>query len=436
MSVAADLKPSALLGTCTLAELFDEVKPYDEYASSKPPKPRWAITCNDGILHENLKDPRKSDRRPVAEIGHYLTGRAGHGGEACVADRHLSACAVPNRRVAEAIRDSTIHVEWDLFHFELIVFPERSCLYVQYGQIIGSRLLAFVPTDSIPDHWKPGTLEQPMPKRAASPQPESPNGDIVLSSKRIAPEVEEVLRAARIDGHRLYLPSPWKGQKFMDRKLYEAVLAVLAPLGGQWKRKEAAIVFDGDPAEALASVLEAGKVPEKNPYEFFPTPPDTADYMVELAEVEEDMAVLEPSAGDGAIYDALVRVQPLFGRAILLDVDPKRVDALRQRHLYVHQADFLTWQDPDHANGFDRVVMNPPFGGYIEHVRHAWGLLRPGGKLVSVVPSSVSFATDRKTTTFRAFVDEHGYVEPLPEGTFEPHTAVNACLVVLDKPSA
>ena len=37
---------------------------------------------------------------------------------------------------------------------------------------------------------------------------------------------------------------------------------------------------------------------------------------------------------------------------------------------------------------FDRIVMNPPFadGADIQHITHALRLLRPGGRIVALVP--------------------------------------------------
>ena len=66
----------------------------------------------------------------------------------------------------------------------------------------------------------------------------------------------------------------------------------------------------------------------------------------------------------------------------------------------VVQADFLAWAETALATGlgFDRVCMNPPFSlGRAEmHVTAALSLLKAGGILVSLVPTSVAEKIKRK----------------------------------------
>jgi hypothetical protein len=61
--------------------------------------------------------------------------------------------------------------------------------------------------------------------------------------------------------------------------------------------------------------------------------------------------------------------------------------------LKVIQADFLDWSEQAASRGqtYTKIVMNPPFadGRAKLHVEHAYSLLAPGGRLVSVVPASM-----------------------------------------------
>lgn len=94
--------------------------------------------------------------------------------------------------------------------------------------------------------------------------------------------------------------------------------------------------------------------------------------------------------------------------------------------------DFLT-VEPDPV--YDRVVMNPPFGRQadIKHVSHALKFLKPGGLLVSVMASSVTFRSNKLTTDFRQLIEERGgHIEELPEGAFKSSgTMVNTVIVVI-----
>lgn len=90
-------------------------------------------------------------------------------------------------------------------------------------------------------------------------------------------------------------------------------------------------------------------------------------------------------------------------------------------------------------NEYDRILMNPPFekGADIDHVKHAYSLLKPGGRLVSIMCEGPFFRSDSKSEEFRNWLEEVGGTnEKLPDGSFlasENSTAVNTRLVVIDK---
>jgi SAM-dependent methyltransferase len=114
--------------------------------------------------------------------------------------------------------------------------------------------------------------------------------------------------------------------------------------------------------------------------------------------------VLEPSCGDGRVMEAIrQRGHQLLG----VEVDPARAAQARAKGLNVVTGNFLE-QPPEPI--FDFVVMNPPFYGrhYVKHVRHALRFLKPGGRLVSVLPASAHY--DHKELT--------GKWEDLPVASF------------------
>lgn len=240
--------------------------------------------------------------------------------------------------------------------------------------------------------------------------------------------VADVLRRSTIDGTAVKLPA---GQ--LDRKLYVSVDKALRALGGKWNRGAGAHVFPDPIGDRLAGILDAGKVTPPQAFGFFPTPPDLVDRLMELAEVEPHHLVLEPSAGHGAIADALLEVVDPE-RLVLVELLPDNCAVLRRLGFVSIEGDFLaTHLEPL----FDRVVMNPPFERKqdIDHVTRAFSLLKPGGRLVSIMAAGVANQTDRKTVGFRALLDQHGHYERNPEGSFKPSgTAVRTITVVLDAP--
>ena len=80
-------------------------------------------------------------------------------------------------------------------------------------------------------------------------------------------------------------------------------------------------------------------------------------------------------------------------------------DILSAKGHEVEFADFL-----EHHECYDRIVMNPPFenGQDIEHVQHAYSLLRSNGRLVSVMSEGPFFRSDQQSVAFRDWLDDRG----------------------------
>lgn len=249
-------------------------------------------------------------------------------------------------------------------------------------------------------------------------------------------EVLDVLNRSEITETAVKLPEQ------LDRGLYMKLAKVLKAAGGKWNTKAKATLFQDDPREALGLALETGEIEnEQQVRQAFYTPDDLATRMLEEVGHVPNERLLEPSAGKGAIAGP---ASTIFGwRYILaIDNDPKAIEALHllstyNAGLHVQQGDFLLCT-PDAL--FDAVVMNPPFTGYqeLEHVRHAWKFLKPGGCLVSVMTTAMTFRTDRKYTDFhdwRCLAASRMKTIGLDPGTFKTAgTGVNTLLLVMDKP--
>jgi hypothetical protein len=220
------------------------------------------------------------------------------------------------------------------------------------------------------------------------------------------------------------------------RKLYLDVNDALMALGGKWNRKAKGHVFDSDPTDKIENAILTGEVtpPSKNGY--FPTPAPIVEQLIDLAGIVPRMTVLEPSAGKGNISNELIKRGCHVCVFELLPENRKALEIVPgelEPYLYP-EPDFMKF-DPGQI--FDAVVMNPPFEKQadIDHVLKAYGHLKPGGRLVSVMSSGVTFRNDKKATAFRELIDRvGGEIIPLPEGAFkESGTMVNTVIVVLPK---
>jgi protein-L-isoaspartate O-methyltransferase len=195
---------------------------------------------------------------------------------------------------------------------------------------------------------------------------------------------------------------------------------------------------DAAPFQAMREQLRTGVQVVAAP-QLFPTPRDVALRMVNLAAIRPCMRVLEPSAGTGALLDAIGPCVP-GGSIDAVEINAGLAQQMRARHpgVRVHCADFLAIAGPSAYVGgnagddaaplgmFDVIVMNPPFGNAadIAHIRHALTLLAPGGRLVAICAGGPRQAEQLQpmATTW----------EPLPEGTFAG-TGVRSVLLTIDR---
>lgn len=246
----------------------------------------------------------------------------------------------------------------------------------------------------------------------------------------IPQDILTVIRQRAVtNGQRLVFSGPR-----LDPKTYQQINEILEAVGGRWTSREGAHLFPVDAAEALAPVLATGQVvtlrQKRQQAQYFPTPTPVVNRLLDLAQLQPGMQVLEPSAGSGAIASAAA------ARGAVVDCieqDPGYAAALVDlgcaRTLTV--ADFLT-VTPQPV--YDRVVMNPPFtrGADIAHVEHALRFLKPDGLLAAVMSWAVTTET-RATAAFRALVEARGgTVKAVGEGAFrESGTDVPTVLVVI-----
>src|SRR3546814_16951918 len=87
--------------------------------------------------------------------------------------------------------------------------------------------------------------------------------------------------------------------------------------------------------------------------------------------------------------------------------------------------------------------MNPPFdrGRDCDHVRHAFGFLKPGGILVAVMSARAEFRDDKRHRAFHRIVEQcrpaYGWMKwhDLPAGSFaHAGTNINTVIMAIRKP--
>ena len=166
----------------------------------------------------------------------------------------------------------------------------------------------------------------------------------------------------------------------------------------------------GNPAPEIdRSVEKANELRRRAIYtkvpDFFPTPPELIDRMLEFANVQPHHRCLAPEGGAG---DICLAVRALGVSAIdCFEINTDLHQALTLRGFQPHGRDFLA-ATPRPI--YDRVLMNPPFSGdaYIDHVRAAYNWLAPGGELVAVLPNGYCGSRITKRREFTDWLDDLG----------------------------
>jgi predicted RNA methylase len=246
---------------------------------------------------------------------------------------------------------------------------------------------------------------------------------------KVSTDVLEVLDRAETDGPSLTLTGT------LDRKLYLDTAKVLEAAGGKWNRKARAHLFDGDAGDAIEAVILTGEVvSKKQQFGYFPTPAVVVQRLLDLADLDTGMHLLEPSAGRGAIALPAAAAGAVVDCIELQEDHAEAINDAHHPRVTVLVRDFLAI-DPQES--YDRVVMNPPFARQddIRHVLHAHKFLRPGGLLVAVMSNGVTFRDTPITRQFRSLIQANGgELHPLPEGAFkESGTGVTTVIAVIPR---
>lgn len=166
----------------------------------------------------------------------------------------------------------------------------------------------------------------------------------------------------------------------------DAVEKIFLMIGGRKdENRKLCYLFDFNPKPVFEYLFINGTLPDRDSHQFYPTKGDVRQRAVDFAEVHEGCSVLEPSAGFGDLLHAL----PDEIDVTAIEIHPVAAAALRAKGYNTIEGDFLGVKPAD-TGLFDRVLMNPPFSDnrWSHHLLHGLEFIKPGGKLVAVLPAS------------------------------------------------
>jgi len=157
------------------------------------------------------------------------------------------------------------------------------------------------------------------------------------------------------------------------------------------------------------------------------TPSEVAEQLITYAKINENSRILEPSAGIGNIADI---IKQYSNNVDVCEQMYHFSELLKLKGYNVVGNDFLQYET---NIKYDAIIMNPPFSDEINHIKHAFELLKDGGTLVSITSPHWTFANDKKSIEFREWLENETYfTNDLKSGTFEM-TGVASKIVIIHK---
>jgi phospholipid N-methyltransferase len=230
---------------------------------------------------------------------------------------------------------------------------------------------------------------------------------------------------------------------------YPEVRKALINAGGKYKKNT--FLFNGNAEEIFCRLTEGEKVNDKNKFQMFFTPSHIAKKIVHMSEIflsnPYDCHILEPSAGQGAIIEEILKVHP-NANIYAIEINKQNCKVLNEKfeqspNIYIREADFLKTNIMGDFH-YSHIIANPPFtkNQDIDHIMFMWDKLKPGGTLVSISSTHWTFANEKKCKDFRDFLEnspqiEYKEVVPIEAGEFkESGTNIKTIILKIIKSSA
>ena len=164
--------------------------------------------------------------------------------------------------------------------------------------------------------------------------------------------------------------------------------------------------------------------------DFYPTPQNIIEIMLQGLNLQQK-TILEPSAGSGAIVDALQDA----GATVIACENDTRLKQIVKSKCRLIKEDFLTLTSEEISH-IHAIVMNPPFSRGAEHLLHAYEIAPKGCNIVCLLNlETINNPFTQQRKQLKAIIDENGTFENLGEcfTNAERKTNVQVALVNIKK---
>lgn len=142
---------------------------------------------------------------------------------------------------------------------------------------------------------------------------------------------------------------------------------------------------------------------------YYPTPREVINKMIEpYRDRLGSMTILDPSAGMGAICDALKWAGVKERNIYCCEIDEQMKATLTGKKYKVVHGDFLGYSG---SHRFDLIVMNPPFDAGAHHLLKAWEVLRSGDIVCLLNAETIRNASTKERKMLMGIIETNGSVE-------------------------
>jgi len=219
--------------------------------------------------------------------------------------------------------------------------------------------------------------------------------------------LEIMILSFKVNGNRLEIPQHTYFANYTELK------KVFKNFGGKYVKN--GFVFEQSPESVLKRIRNKETMNLKKEFQFFGTSADLCNELCEMTfdpMLNRSVKLLEPSAGQGAIIDAMKRW--FDTKVSLLNLESiTAIEFMEENHAHLEKKyddielihlDFLMYDE--YINYYDYVIGNPPFskGQDMEHFRKMYDVTRPGGTVTSIMSTSWLQNTNKKATAFRKWL--------------------------------
>lgn len=226
-------------------------------------------------------------------------------------------------------------------------------------------------------------------------------------------DIEEAINTLEIIDCKLVYPERW-----FSKELYSKISELLKTFDFVRTKYKGRVAYEREGEFTAEQVLQVAKelkgISLSTQFNFFPTPSEVVSRVQELAYIQDEDYILEPSAGTGSLIAGLNK-----DKIYCVEMNEVLCGILRSKGYNTVSKSF---EEAIFTCKFDKILMNPPFQKRTDakHIAQAFENLKDGGILVAVHSSGIITSTDKYSKKYQELFSNYGtHREKIDSGAFK-----------------